>query len=152
MSPLNFVGISGDFMNPYFQALLMRLLDKYNEHWPIFLEKDIPFTAVADEQVDVVLDTVDYDVILVGASVNFSNSNVLCRISDTAKQYFFNQRFMPITSLAGVSSQVSPVLALPAPYLLDRQSRVQIEFQNSASSPSASTSKIVLHGIRVRNV
>lgn len=139
-------------MNPYFQALLNRLLDQYNEHLPIFLEKDIPFTSTASERVDVVLDTVDYDVALVGASVNFSNSNVLCRISDTAKQYFFNQLFMPITSLAGVSSQVTPMLPLPAPYKLDRQSRVQIEFQNSASSPSASTAKIVLHGIRLRNV
>jgi len=138
--------------NIYFQALLNRLLEKYNEHLPILLEKDIPFTAAASERVDVTLDSVDYDVILVGISVNFSNSNVLARVSDTAKQYFWSQNFCPITSLAGVSTQVSPVLALPAPYLLDRQSRVQVEFVNSASSPSASTSKIVFHGIRVRNV
>lgn len=139
-------------MNPYFQALLLKLLEAYNEHLPLLLEKDIPFTATASEEVSVSFDSVDYDVILVGASVNFSNSNVLCRISDTAKQYFFNQNMMPITALAGVSTQVSPVLALPAPYKLDRQSRVQVEFKNSASSPSASTAKIVLHGIRVRNV
>ena len=138
--------------NIYFQALLNRLLEKYNEHLPILLEKDIPFTAAANERVDVTLDSVDYDVILVGISVNFSNSNVLARVSDTAKQYFWSQNFCPITSLAGVSTQVSPVLALPAPYLLDRQSRVQVEFINSASSASASTSKIVFHGIRVRNV
>ena len=138
--------------NIYFQALLNRLLEKYNEHLPILLEKDIPFTAAANERVDVTLDSVDYDVILVGISVNFSNSNVLARVSDTAKQYFWSQNFCPITSLGGVSTQVSPVLALPAPYLLDRQSRVQVEFINSASSASASTSKIVFHGIRVRNV
>ena len=138
--------------NIYFQALLNRLLDRYNEHLPILLEKDIPFTATASERVDVSLDTVDYDVILVGVSVNFNNTLVQARVSDTAKQYFWSQNFCPISSLAGISSQVSPVLPLPAPYLLDRQSRVQVEFINSASSPSASTSKIVFHGIRVRNI
>jgi hypothetical protein len=138
--------------NIYFQALLEALLKKYNEHVPLLLEKDIPFTGTASEQTTTVFDPVDYDVILVGFSVNFSNSNVLARISDTAKQYFFSQNYCPITSLAGVSSQVSPVLVLPAPYLLDRQSRLQIEWQNSAASASASTSKVVGHGIRVRNV
>lgn len=139
-------------MNPYFQALLQRLLDQYNEHLPIFLEKDIPFTSTASELVNISFDSVDYDVILVGADVNFANSNVLCRASDTAKQYYFNQNYMPITALAGQSSQVTPVLYLPAPYKLDRQSRMQLELQNSAGSPSASTAKFTWHGIRVRNV
>lgn len=138
--------------NIYFQALLEALLKRYNEHMPLLLEKDIPFSATASERTTTVFDPVDYDVILVGLSVNFANSNVLARISDTAKQYFFSLNYCPITSLAGQSSQVSPVLALPAPYLMDRQSRLQIEWENSVSSPSASTSKVVVHGIRVRNV
>jgi hypothetical protein len=137
--------------NDYFTMLLQELLTQYKEKFPIFLEVDIGFDgATASQRVEVSTQTVDYDVVIIGAHVNFSNSNVRIRVTDTSLGYVFNNQFMPITAIAGVTTQVMPVLQLPAPWLLQRQSKLQMEFINSAASLTDANGRIVWTGIRVR--
>lgn len=127
----------------YFQAYIDAVLKNYNRYEPIFLTIPIGFDGVTvSQKLSVFTPPVDSDCLLFGANVDFSNSGVLLRITDTQSGYVWNQLQSnqgatlggtPITAIAGIQTQVMPVLPLVCPFFLSRQSKLQHDFTNSAS-------------------
>jgi len=112
------------------------ILSRYVRHLPIYLTTAIGFDgATASQQRQVFTPSVDSDVLLFAANVDFSNALVTVRVTDTGTGYVWNPTTpTPITAIAGIQTQVMPLLALVEPYLLTRQSKLQMDFTNSASS------------------
>lgn len=84
--------------------------------------------------------TVDSDTLFFAVNVNFTNANVLIRIQSISPQYQWmsNQQSTPqdtpIGAVAGLSSQVMPLLPLISPFFVKRQGRLQMQFTNSAAA------------------
>ena len=140
-------------MNGIHEILLGKFLEGYQEFMPVLLEVDSNFTGVGSQQTEVQTETVDDDVIIMGVSFvtnSTSPGEMTAKVTDTARGYVWNNKFIPITALAGLANQVSPVLPLPVPWLLRKQSRLQVNLVNASTSPGNATSKLVFHGIRVK--
>ena len=132
----------------YFQAYVDAILKKYSRWEPLFLTIPIGFDgSTASQKVTVFTPQVDADALLFSANVDFHNSGVLLRITDTQSGYVWNVlqsnagatvAGTPISAIAGVQTQVMPMLALTCPFFLSRQSKLQHDFTNSASSLTTS--------------
>lgn len=128
----------------YFQKYVDEILASYKRWQPIYLTTPIGFNgSTASERLTVFTPQVDADCLLFSANVDFNNPNVLLRVTDTQSGYVWNvlqsnagttAQGSPITALAGIQTQVTPLLPLPVPFFLSRQSKLQLDFQNSATS------------------
>lgn len=143
----------------YFTEYVATILKKYKTWQPLYLTTLIGFDgSTASERVTCFTPQVDSDAIIFGAHTNFSNAQVNVRITDTGSGYVWNilqaatggtTSGTPVTALAGASTQVSPVLPMVCPYFLSRQSKLQMDFTNSATSVAAATSSITWVGIKL---
>ena len=127
----------------YFQKYVDGILSNYPRHQPLLVSIAIGFPGVASERVTVFTPQIDADALLFAANVDFSNSNVSLRVTDTQSGDVWNAlqsnsgttiSGTPIGAVAGIQTQVMPLLPLVCPFFLSRQSKLQLDFQNSASS------------------
>lgn len=148
----------GLFAN-YFQEYVKTLLAKYKTWMPLYLTTSIGFDgATAGQRVTCYTPSVDSDALLFGGHVNFSNSGVNVKVTDSGSGYSWNVlqsspgttvSGTPITAMAGVQTEVMPVLALTCPYFLGRQSKLQMDWVNGTASISAATSSITWVGLKL---
>lgn len=124
---------------PYFSEYVKNILSKYKQFLPLQLTTPIGFDgATASQRLTVFTPQIDADALLFGANVDFSNAFVTLRITDTATGYVWNPvNFTPIVAIAGIQTQVSPILPLIVPFFLSRQSKLQMDFVNSPSTLTA---------------
>lgn len=121
----------------YFQQKVLEIISQYSKYMPLKLTTFIGFSGAASQQLSVFTPQVDADALLFGANVDFSNTAVTVKITDTASGYIWNPvTASPIVAVAGVTTQVSPILPLICPFFLARQSKLQMDFTNSAAAPT----------------
>ena len=128
----------------FFQRYIDEVLKNYARWQPILVSVAIGFDgATANQRLTVFTPQIDADALLFGANVDFSNANVTLKITDTQTGYVWNAlqsnagstiEGTPITAIAGIQTQVQPVLPLICPFFLSRQSKLQFDFKNSATS------------------
>jgi hypothetical protein len=145
----------------YFSEYVATILKKYKTWQPLYLTTLIGFDgSTASERTTCFTPQVDSDAILFGGHTNFSNAQVNLKISDTGSGYVWNvlqgatsatTSGTPVTAIAGASTQVMPILAMVCPYFLSRQSKLQMDFTNSATSVAGATSSITWVGIKLLN-
>lgn len=143
----------------YFADHVKTILANYKSWQPLYLTSLIGFDGVtANERVTTFTPQVDSDSLIFGAHVNFSNTQVNLKITDTGNGYAWNvlqaatgatTSGTPVTAIAGATTQVMPVLALVCPYFLSRQGKLQMDFQNGSSSISPATSTITWTGLKL---
>lgn len=143
----------------YFSDHVKTILSRYKSWQPLYLTSLIGFDGVtASERVTTFTPQVDSDSLLFGAHVNFSNSQVNLRITDTGNGYAWNvlqaaiggtTSGTPVTAIAGATTQVMPILALVCPYFLSRQGKLQMDFVNGTSSITAATASITWTGLKL---
>lgn len=126
----------------YFTKYTERILDQYRTHLELIDSVPIGFTGVASQRpAPVYTSEVDADTLWFAANVDFTNTGVLIRIQSISPQYQWmannnsTPQDTPINAVAGLSSQVMPVLPLISPFFLKRNGRLQMQFTNAASSP-----------------
>ena len=130
----------------YFQGYVDAVLKNYIRYEPIYLTVPVGFDgATANQKLSVFTPPVDSDCLLFGANVDFNGTNiagVLLKITDTQSGYVWNQlqsnagatvAGTPITAIAGITTQNTPVLPLVCPFFLSRQSKLQHDFTNAGS-------------------
>lgn len=120
----------------YFADYIKGILARYSKFQPLQLSTPIGFDgSTASQRLTVFTPQIDSDALLFGANVDFSNALVTLRITDVASGYVWNPvNFTPIVAIAGIQTQVTPILALICPFFLSRQSKLQMDFVNSATS------------------
>jgi hypothetical protein len=128
-----------------FTDWVKNIINKYRDFKPQYLTTAIGFTAVASEMRPVFSPAIDADCLIFGFNVDFSNAGVTLKITDTSSGYVWNVlqptvgqaiQGSPIVAIAGITTQVMPVLRLICPFFLSRQSKLQYDFQNSAAGPT----------------
>lgn len=121
---------------PYFTDYVKGILSRYSKFLPLDLTTPIGFDgSTASQRLTVFTPQIDADALLFGANVDFSNALVTLKITDTATGYVWNPtNASPIVALAGIQTQVMPILPLVCPYFLSRQAKLQLDFVNSATS------------------
>lgn len=143
----------------FFADYVKGILSQYSSWIPLYLTTLIGFDGVtASQRVTCYTPAVDSDALLFGGHVNFSNAGVGVKITDSGSGYSWNvlqsvtgatTSGTPITALAGVQTEVMPILALTCPYFLGRQSKLQMDFVNGSASIAASTSSITWVGLKL---
>lgn len=125
----------------FFNKFTLQILDRYRTHIELIDSVPIGFTATASERpAPCYTSQIDADALFFAANVDFSNANVLVRIQSVSPQYQWmaNNNAVPqdtpIGAVAGVLTQVMPVLPLVQPFFVKAQGRLQMQFTNSASS------------------
>lgn len=149
----------GNFL-AYFDDYVNSILKKYKQYQPVYLTSPIGFDgATASQRVTCFSAQIDNDALLFGAHLNFSQL-VNVKITDTATGYSWNvlqnvtgntAPGTPAQAIGGVQSEVTPVLPLICPFFLSRNSKLQMDFVNSAASLAASTASITWVGVRLLN-
>lgn len=121
---------------PYFNDYVNGILKKYARFLPLQLTTPIGFDgSTASQRLTVFTPQIDADALLFAANVDFSNAFVTVRITDSATGYVWNPiNATPIVAIAGIQTQVMPLLSLVAPFFLSRQSKLQMDFVNSPTS------------------
>jgi len=142
-----------------FSEFVRTVLAKYKSWQPLYLSTLIGFDGTtASQRVTCFTPQVDSDALIFSANVNFSNPQVTVKITDTATGYAWNviqaatgstTNGSSITAVAGSGSQVMPVLPLSCPFFLSRQSKLQMDFVNSATSLTASDATITWIGLKL---
>lgn len=119
------------------------ILSQYREHLEFIDSLQIGFTGVASERpAPVLTNEVSVDTLYFAASVNFNNAAALVRITTISPQYQWmvnreaTPQDTPIHAVAGVFSQVSPILPLIKPFFVKAQGRLLHQFTNSATTPT----------------
>lgn len=142
-----------------FQEYVRTILAKYKTHQPLYLSSLIGFDGVtASQRVTCFTPSIDADALIFSANVNFSNAQVQVKITETASGYSWNViqaatgstvNGSSVSSIAGSGSQVMPLLPLSCPYFLSRQSKLQMDFVNSAVSLAGSDATLTWVGIKL---
>ena len=142
-----------------FSEYVRTILAKYKAHQPLYLSSLIGFDGTtASQRVTCFTPSIDADALIFSANVNFSNPQVQVKITDTASGYSWNVvqaatgstvNGSSITALAGSGSQVMPLLPLTCPFFLSKQSKLQMDFVNSATSLTASDATLTWVGIKL---
>jgi hypothetical protein len=126
----------------YYNKYTYQILDRYQVHLP--LEDTIPlgFTGVAGQRPAPVFTTkYSEDILLFGATVNFSNAGVLVRIKSQNPSYEWmanddaTPQDTPVNAIAGVFSQAQPVMPLVQQFFLAKQGQLQLQFTNDTAAP-----------------
>lgn len=125
-----------------FNKYVERILDKYRTHLELVDTVPIGFDGVASRKpAPVFTNQVSADILLFGPYVDFTATDVLVRIQSRSPQYQWmannnnSPQDTPIGAIAGISTQVMPVLPLIAPFFLKANGQLQMQFTNSATSP-----------------
>lgn len=142
-------------INTVFYDYIQSILGKYKQYLELDLTTPIGFDGVtASQRLTVFTPNVDSDALLFGANVDFSNSSVTVKITDVASGYVWTLSttglFTPIVAIAGVTTQNTPVLPLVCPFFLSRQSKLQMDFVNSAAALTTG-GNITWRGIKLLN-
>lgn len=142
-----------------FSEYVRAILAKYKTNQPLYLSSLIGFDGTtASQRVTCFTPSIDADALIFSANVNFSNPQVQVKITDTASGYSWNVvqaatgttvNGSSITALAGSGSQVMPLLPLTCPFFLSKQSKLQMDFVNSATSLTASDATLTWVGIKL---
>lgn len=142
-----------------FSEYVRTILAKYKTNQPLYLSSLIGFDGVtASQRVTCFTPSIDADALIFSANVNFSNPQVQVKITDTASGYSWNVvqaatgstvNGSSITALAGSGSQVMPLLPLTCPFFLSKQSKLQMDFVNSAVSLAGSDATLTWVGIKL---
>lgn len=125
-----------------FNKYVERILDRYRTHLELVDTVPIGFDGVASRKpAPVFTSQVSADVLLFAAFVDFTAADVLIRIQSRSPQYQWmanndqNPQATPIGAIAGISTQVLPVLPLIQPFFLMSNGQLQMQFTNSATAP-----------------
>jgi len=130
------------FQSLFYYEYVQGILKKYAQFKPLWETSAIGFAGVASELATPQTPPVDADCLIFGFNVDFSNSGVLVTIKDTSSGYEFmvlqsvgstQALGTPIVAVAGITTQVTPVLPLICPFWMGRQSRLQYTFRNATS-------------------
>jgi hypothetical protein len=130
------------FQSLFFYEYIQNIIKKYSQFKPLWETTAIGFAGTNSENAIVQTPPVDADTLIFGFNVDFSNTGVLLSIKDTSSGYVFNVLQStgttqligtPIVAIAGVTTQVTPVLPLICPFWMSRQSRLEYTFRNSTS-------------------
>lgn len=142
-----------------FSEYVRTILAKYKSNQPLYLSSLIGFDGTtASQLVTCFTPSIDADALIFSANVNFNNAQVKVKITDTASGYSWNVvqaatgstvNGSSITALAGSGSQVMPLLPLTCPFFLSKQSKLQMDFVNSATSLTGSEAAITWVGIKL---
>ena len=142
-----------------FSEYVRTILAKYKTNQPLYLSSLIGFDGTtASQRVTCFTPSIDADSLIFSANVNFNNPQVQVKITDTASGYSWNVvqaatgstvNGSSITALAGSGSQVMPLLPLTCPFFLSKQSKLQMDFVNSATSLTASDATLTWVGIKL---
>lgn len=142
-----------------FSEYVRTILAKYKSNQPLYLSSLIGFDGTtASQRVTCFTPSIDADALIFSANVNFSNPQVQVKITDTASGYSWNVvqaatgstvNGSSITALAGSGSQVMPLLPLTCPFFLSKQSKLQMDFVNSATSLTGSDATLTWVGIKL---
>ena len=141
-----------------YSKFTQQILDHYRTHMELIDTQNVNFTGVASERPPAALTSdVSEDIILFGATVSFSNAGALVRIRAITPNYQWMTRGndeppqdTPINAIAGIFSQASPILQLVQPFFLKKQSRLEMQFTNSAAAPTTG-GLITWRGLRLTN-
>ena len=131
---MNYSGIQA-----IFHDYVAGILSKYLAYKELVLPVSIGWDgATASERKTRFTPPVDQDALIFAGGSDFSNAFATVKITDTASGYVWtlgeNNQNAPVNSIFGVSTQVMPLLPLVCPFFLARQSKLQMEFVNSATS------------------
>ena len=147
------------FGSGLFAQYVQTILARYKSWQPLYLSTLIGFDGVtASQRVTCFTPQVDSDALIFSANVNFSNPQVALKITDTATGYSWNIlqsatgatiNGSSVTAVAGSGSQVMPLLPLACPFFLSRQSKLQMDFVNSAVSLTGSDGTITWAGLKL---
>ena len=126
----------------FFNDFTLKILSKYENHLELIDSVPIGFTGVASEvPAPVYSSEVDADSLIFAFGVNFTATGVLVRIRSISPQYEWMannqnaQQDTPIGAIAGITSQVMPVLPLVMPFFLKANGKLEMRFTNDPSSP-----------------
>jgi len=138
-----------------FNKYVERILDKYRIHLELVDTVPIGFDGVASRKpAPVFTSQVSADILLFAAYVDFTASDVLIRVQSRSPQYQWMTnnnnapQDTPIGALAGITTQVMPVLPLISPFFLEANGQLQMQFTNSATAPVTGGS-ITWRGIKL---
>src|SRR5262245_14517543 len=126
----------------YYNKYTYQILDRYRTHMPLEDTVPIGFTGVAGQRPAAALTTkFNQDILLFGATVDFSNAQVLVRIKSQSPSYEWMAnddalpQDTPVNALAGVFSQALPIIPLVQPYFLKKQGQLLMQFTNATAGP-----------------
>lgn len=119
------------------------ILSFYRKH--LEWEDSMPtnFGGVASEQPPPVQTNESHtDMLYCAASVNFNNADALVQITAIGPQYQWMvnhdpvPQATPINAVAGVFSQIMPIVPLVSPFFVKAGGRLRMQFTNSAAAPT----------------
>jgi hypothetical protein len=126
----------------YFNKKTEEILSHYEDWLEMIDSVPVGFTGVASERPPAVYTSeISADTLWFAAGVSFSEGDVLVRISSRSPQYDWmanndpTPQDTPIGAVAGISSEVLPVLPLIQPFFLKANGTLKHQFTNSATSP-----------------
>jgi len=138
-----------------FNKYVERILDKYRTHLELVDTVPIGFDGVASRKpAPVFTSQVSADILFFAAYVDFTASDVLVRIQSRSPQYQWmannnnTPQDTPIGAIAGITTQVMPLLPLISPFFLKANGQLQLQFTNSATAPVTNGS-ITWRGIKL---
>lgn len=125
-----------------FNKYVERILDRYKTHLELIDTVPIGFDGVAGRKpAPVFTSQISADILLFAAFVDFTASDVLIRVQSRSPQYQWmannnsSPQDTPIGAVAGISTQVMPVLPLIQPFFLLSNGQLQMQFTNSTTAP-----------------
>lgn len=127
----------------YFNEFTNRILRCYGNWLELPDSVPIGYTGVASERpAPVNSNEVDTDSLIFGFNVNFvAPAGCLIRIRSISPQYEWMANTQavpqdtPLQAIAGVSTQVMPVLPLVMPFFLKANGKLEMRFTNDGTSP-----------------
>lgn len=141
----------GSNTNGYFSDFVKSILKNYRSYVELDLSAPIGFSGAASQRLTIYTPQIDSDALLFGAAVDFNNALVLIRVMDVSSGYQWSpQNDTPIGAIAGLGGQVMPVLDLTCPFFLSRNSKLQMDWTNSAAA-STTGGNITWRGIKLLN-
>lgn len=127
----------------WYNKYTKEILSRYREHLEFIDSLQTGFTGVASERpAPVSTNEVSVDALYYGAFVNFNNQAALVRITGISPHYQWMVNHdpvpqdTPIPAVAGIFTQIMPVLSLMRPFFVKAQGRLLHQFTNSAAAPT----------------
>lgn len=125
----------------YFNPFTLKILEKYGNWLELPDSVPIGFTGTVNERpAPVYSNEVDADSLIFGFNVDFTSTAVQIWVRSISPQYEWmansqaTPQFTPIGAIAGISSQVMPVLPLIMPFFLKANGKLEMRFINAPSS------------------
>jgi len=128
----------------YYNPFTIEILKKYGNWLELPDSVPIGFTGVAEQRpAPVYSNEVDADTLIWGFNVDFlaTQFDTQIWIRSVSPQYEWmasqtaTPQFTPIAALAGLGTQVMPVLPLIMPFFQKANGKLEMRFQNSIAAP-----------------